>query len=914
MGEYTVKINNTVVPFTRIWFEKRHPSKDPDTFSIDIDYDAVVNPFDVVRIYNDDTLEFYGFVEKIEQTWSEDGRSKRISGRCRKVILWKKFIERFERAKLNGFFGAVNPSKLVHFLLYSPKSDDPATSSVFHRIGYGIDLYSASFSANRTNPKTHPSYVKLRQSGFAWRLGFKTGWVVIRPNEFTWDTAEWDTYGTEPWINTDDGDDSYIEEDTIGHQMIKFKFENVSGWRSGTAVTAAYLMVKMKKTGSQDYAGVKIYISTDGGQTWKTYYYLSTDSTEYVTDSDEISDSITTLEELNNLAIKIEYVTGDGIRITEVKVSAYLVETEYQRTGDYFKIDLGSVKSNVYAILIECRKNVEYYARNYKILTSTDGTNWTLQASKSDNQCRDILEVWEPTDVRYIKIEITADADYRWEISQIFIWQAEDSEYRVIGNNKDQIANIFIEDYNSPINPVSFSFMRLSEALGRILDLTHENYIPWEWWIPHKEEAEFHVASRKGSDKSSSVIFEKGKHFESLTYTKIIRDTFQRVRVVGKAEGRKQETTAMSEWKMDTNAVSEVGTAYEKVFSRRSIDNKDAANTYAEVLLKENAYPIEEITFTLGYDEFEGQYDVGDDVKVVDEEMGINGSYRIHRIEKEIRGEEETVTITLSTKWKDIADEWAEIRRELREAELAGTTIADWVGEGSQQSKLDAEELTDIWSVTAKNDEKTAPKDENDPSWSKLQEQSGNELLCNDDWFVVKGHKVAGMQSTYYVWINEPTIPFNANPKFVMEIKIPNEESDTNNPTTWNAGDYIYLRMYGNDKGFGFYIEKETFEGHPYCLRVILTDAGGPQSVAIMGLDENVKYRLEADVDWEARIVKFKVDNELKAILAFDDDENGENTGMYPLYISFTNTQPDPVEYYPQIYIYRYKSQWVWTK
>jgi len=1134
MGEYSVKIENTTIPYKRIWFEKNHPNEDPDTFSLTIDASIAVNSFDVVKIYNGDTLEFYGFVEKIEEEWNEDGHFKRVSGRCRKVIFWKKFIERFERAKLNGFFGAVNPSKLIWFLLFSPISDDPTTSSPFHRLGYGIDLYEAKCSAIRTVATTHPNYVKIRQSGFAWQLGFRHDDETLMPDSFVADDEGWGTVGTSPWINSNDDDTSYIEfdkafqtnldnlngltgdteetnyeisnvqsyesgnslhcwrtsdvtggyvirtltqdakelridfyvylpdylnynvgeqihlleiwgtggvlarigvervsggweyfrgymkwnngydeyiEETLnetmpyhqwlhlqvkikidssngyfifiddeGHEfsvtgldnddrglidfykfgaafanevydankdydvyidqvfsehldkhfMSYFTIQDPSGWReNGTSILSCTLYVYGKFVQGGDKGGnavsIRVYISTDGGATFPNYVELSwtSDETSYTAKQADIGSIIDSLSKLQNVCLKFEFY-GKGYdgseadirpRISYAYIYAVLEETPYQRTGDWFKIDLGSIKSNVYAILIECRKNTELYPRNYAIDISTDDTVWITKATKSNNTCRDILEVWEPTDVRYIRIRITADADYGWEISQIFVWQAGDTNYRVVGYGEDQIPyeNIHIDDFGQSINPISFSFMRLSEAISKILKLAHESYVPWEWWIPHQETPELYVKSRRGSDKSSTVIFEGGKHFKNLIYTKIIRDTIQRVRVIGKSEGRKQETTAISDWKVDSAAISQIGTFYEKIISNRSVDNKEAANTFANVFLKENAYPIEEITFTLGYDEFEGQYDVGDDVKVIDSRIGLNGTYRIHRIEKEITGDKVTITITLSNRWKDIADEWAEIRRELREAQLAGTITADWFGEGSQQNKIDAEQITDIWSVTAKNDEKTAPKDETDPTWTTLQQENGNELLCNDDWFVVKGHKVANMSNDYYVYINEPNIiPFDKNPKFVMEIKIPNDGTDLNNPTTWRVDDEVWIRMFNHvDKGFGFSILRTSGS---YELYAVLNDAGGFQKVRLQYLEENIKYRIEAEVDWDAKVIKYKVDNELKGILAFDDSETGSGTNMYPLHIIFHNSQPDPISYYPQIYIYRYKSQWVWTK
>jgi hypothetical protein len=78
--------------YMNIHYTKSHPNQDPDTFEITVDPDvgSLINYFDSVKITKYDITEFYGFVEEITPTVGEDGLEYRLTGRCWKLIIWKK--------------------------------------------------------------------------------------------------------------------------------------------------------------------------------------------------------------------------------------------------------------------------------------------------------------------------------------------------------------------------------------------------------------------------------------------------------------------------------------------------------------------------------------------------------------------------------------------------------------------------------------------------------------------------------------------------------------------------------------------------------------------------------------------------------------------------------------------------------
>ena len=159
---------------------------------------------------------------------------------------------------------------------------------------------------------------------------------------------------------------------------------------------------------------------------------------------------LTSIAKVNNAKIYFKTVY---IAPTVDVIYAYLM-VEYsttddpvigQQTDDYFIVDMASVYDDVTAILIECRNNPVMYARNYKIQYAiiSDCCNeaeqesfwndFTPAVAIFNNEARDILHSWEPEDdVHCIRIKLTMSDNNAWEISQIYVWQADEYKYRLM--------------------------------------------------------------------------------------------------------------------------------------------------------------------------------------------------------------------------------------------------------------------------------------------------------------------------------------------------------------------------------------------------------------------------------------------------------------------------------------------------
>lgn len=1123
---YSVTIDGTTTNFSGLKFKKEHPNDEPDELEeITVPATTTVSQNSIIIVYKNSTILWKGKIRKVKKFWNKEGRWKKLTGKSMKIMIWKKFLERFERGDIDGFFGSVNPTRLARFLLRCPVSDSPTTSA-FQRLGYGLDPTNWTPTAISKTDLTHESWVKLRQLGFAWQLasynytgnryvdGYtqenmdiggvtrKREWMhssdtLTNVNEnklidaFTTDDMDWTGVNTSPWLHDDDEVNyiSQIAADSSNGTVASFwryqifgydamdldrattavylkakLYDGVSGhatsvnldvylwseqlqiwWKAGTMVvtdtswqtesflisgilsqygdydqiknlrmkiifashvgggdgkggvnvTYSYLHVEgvgfdwndtasllgddddltyvearrnerfdsywdfddvdnptdtggnsrdwrshvigtaeLKLYGKNVHYGgsgyevdCQVYVKLSAGGSWTSIGTVSWGATEtsFATKTLNLLTTFPniTITELNYLKMRLRCTLNQSggdvsyMRIARSWLNLEITESSYQRDGDWFKVDLGTTKSNVMGILVECRNNSNLYARNFNIQTSVNGTDWTTQVTRSNNAIRDILESWTPCSARYVKIEITTDDDSGWEISQIFVW-CSDGTYYI---QDITISEGNFEDYGSAIEAISFGLIRTSDALGQICQSANDSYTPWEWWVDYDVNNTFHLGTRRGSDKSGSVIFVRGTHFDSCEVEETCEGTEQRVRVIGRGEGKDQEEL-ISDWQVNSTGLSEIGGTkefHEKIISDKTVGNKDQADVLANV--HQTLYGLKRVSITvdISNDEFEGQYEVGDDVWITDSLNSLDAKYRVVSIEREISGSEGDVTnrtaLVLSNCWYDIADMWAEIKRQLRDVGLTGTIVSDWRAEGANQTKISADKVEDLWSHNAKNDTQSAPADENDDRWSQSGRSSYNQdFECSENYFKITGSKHAGFTETHTEYINEPSIvAFDDSPKFLCEFKIIVAGSDPAGATQWATGDYLYIRMFsGSALGFGFRIIK-TASG--YELYAFLRDSDPPERIVkIQDVDYNVVYRIEAAVDWDAKIVKYSVDDVLKGVFAFGATEGGSGSNLYPLYLTFVTSNPNPVTTWAWAYIYRYKSEWEWTK
>jgi len=438
---------------------KSHPNSDPDTFELRLvpECGETVNFFDTVTIKKNGVTEFVGFVEEITPEVGEDGLEYLISGRCWKLMVWKKWNERYQESREvgpedtegnieSGFFGAVKPEELVKFIMRCPISEHPK-DYIRHKIGWGIASDYWDCCANVTADCYYPEWVALRYIGLAWRgrSGVETFYNDILPvNNFDSTFTDWDEYGVSPYLNVD-STAGRIHGFYHGWTEGDFDFQDLSAGRE--IIYDVYLYVKScgyAKTLVKLYDGISWYnigdlqITFAGGYEYKRF---------------NVTSCLNTVTKVNNAKMRFE-ITGGVEHDPRKIIYAYLsirssAETSepYQMTDDWFIVDMGKPFDNVTAMLIECRNNPITYARNYKIqyanLSNCCNTNnpplesewndFTPAVNVTNNQARDILHSWEPKDdVRCIRIKLTMSDCNAWEISQIYIWEADEHKYRLM--------------------------------------------------------------------------------------------------------------------------------------------------------------------------------------------------------------------------------------------------------------------------------------------------------------------------------------------------------------------------------------------------------------------------------------------------------------------------------------------------
>lgn len=175
---HVIEIRGNEKHFIRLHYIKNHPSPNPDTFDIRMTEEDAdeINYWDAIDIRKDGVTEFYGFVEEKTPTVGEDGLEYVLTGRCWKVVPWKKQTERFTDTRdigpvgESGFFGKVYPRELLMFFLRCPISIHPA-GKIRHKIGWGIPSDAWVASAFRTNSGFYPAWAICRHVGFAWQNG-----------------------------------------------------------------------------------------------------------------------------------------------------------------------------------------------------------------------------------------------------------------------------------------------------------------------------------------------------------------------------------------------------------------------------------------------------------------------------------------------------------------------------------------------------------------------------------------------------------------------------------------------------------------------------------------------------------------------------------------------------------------------
>ena len=471
MGIITLEIGTPPVEkyFINLHYTKNHPSPDPDTFDLILTPEEVsgIDYFDKVVVKKDGVTEYVGFVEEITPEIGEEGLEYSITGRCHKLILWKKWTERYQESRNvgpedtegeleGGFFGQVYPHELIKFILRCPISEHPK-GRIRQKIGWGISSDQWDCCASSTAECYYPEWVMLRYSGLAWRnrgLRDETTVFTLKVNDWVNEIDEWKREGVDPYLNAEDA--SYIHYGTdLPYNAIEkyFKFEHLDPNVVAT-IDDIYLFIRWFAEAKEAevyiylYDGVKYtnlgkFPALGASPGWWSSY-------PRITTKIRVHEILDTVDKVNNARIYFQKANNlyQGIDYVYLSASCTLVgDPANQRKDDWFVVDLGISWNDVTAALIECRTSLALYARNYKIEWSNvsnacennygaDDSKWNdfnPPVNVINNTARDILHSWIPEDdVRCLRIQITASADQAWEISQIYIWQSDVYPYRVL--------------------------------------------------------------------------------------------------------------------------------------------------------------------------------------------------------------------------------------------------------------------------------------------------------------------------------------------------------------------------------------------------------------------------------------------------------------------------------------------------
>ncbi|MHA1267891.1 MAG: hypothetical protein ACTSRS_21865, partial [Candidatus Helarchaeota archaeon] len=496
--------------------------------------------------------------------------------------------------------------------------------------------------------------------------------------------------------------------------------------------------------------------------------------------------------------------------------------------------------------------------------------------SVSNNTFRDIIHSWEPQEISNIKIKITAPAPHSWAISQIYVYKAEDENYRVYNPSASYPAikafSSSIQKYE--IGPLNIKRSRLIDAVDFIVSHMHEDYVPYEWWLLFDDNNTFKLEKQKGSDKSSSIQFEVGKQLQSTNITKTIDDSAQRIRVVGRAEGKRQEKIS-SDWKTDATAISQAGTFIEDIISEKSIADKTEADLLAQIYLKQKASPQREIVCKVQNDTFSPMsYDVGDIIYLKDTIHNYENEARIYNLRKTIGRGGLTIVMSLDSQSKDLRDSLKDLYDRLKALEITPATSNDWADEGVEAEKIDTEQLTSIFSATASNDEFDTSAGKDDPKWVYSGHSAyGCKWEKSENVIAIYGPD-SGNQTYYYDvrmkyhrvsasdYLQEELIcKMSEEPKMVFTFGAFKKTGD--NPFSWREGDTLTIGFDRNGYGYWFKIVKQAgdvlnvygcwkepngSEGSKFIRTIMMHETG-----------DSYKYRFELIIDYQRKWAIFDV-------------------------------------------------------
>jgi len=559
-------------------------------------------------------------------------------------------------------------------------------------------------------------------------------------------------------------------------------------------------------------------------------------------------------------------------------------------------------------------------------------------ASVTNNIFRDCINSWQPQPLTNIKIKITAnDATRSWAITQIYIYYAPVLKYRVyldgltppespppyLGGPYIK-ALLFDSSYATPIGPLNIAMERLIDSINSIVSKCHNAYNPYRWWIEYDDDNTFHFKDRKGDDLPA-IVFEKGVNLGGVTRTKSIESTVQRVKIIGRGEGKRQEEVS-SDWTEDTDAMDEIRGFYEDVETQKVQANKILLDLAAQIKLKKDSGIEDQSVVKVNKDNNESMdYDVGDSVTITDILTGLSGLKTIYNITKDIDEDGEQITLVVGKAWKTQENEWADIYRRLKELGIVGTVADDWSGQATDKSAVDVTKVSDTWEQSASHDDIEIGDDITDPVWFKNPEDLTGKIEITSDKMGLYGPSSGSGVQTYEIEMRwdkkvstvfpdglqiEFNIPLTREPKLVCEGYCYQVESgDTK---YWKEGDYVVFGLYNLQTTVGF-LFKIVKGASAFTVYARYKTGGIWIDVPIRIISSNRKYRFEMYYDKKSHAFYwnvYDVENELEPDPISYVIINPENVEVKPIYAKIVADHNDELTLWARFYIFRLRTEW----
>lgn len=577
----------------------------------------------------------------------------------------------------------------------------------------------------------------------------------------------------------------------------------------------------------------------------------------------------------------------------------------------------------------------------------------TTLVTVTSNTYRDIIHSWTPQSMNHLRIKITSqDASHSWGISQVYVYKAESCDYRVYkeaGCTPTYAADQYISAlsfdsaYTTALGPLNLPRGRLIDVINTIVEQCHSAHVPYEWWLALDANNTFHFKDQKGG--SPAVSFVTGTNLGRVARTKEVSDTVQRVRIIGRGEGKRQEDVS-SDWVEDVTAMGIVNSFYEDIVSKKSMVDKTMSELVAEIHLNEEGGPKDQPIITVNNDSYASMaYTTGDEVTVTDSLTGTSGLHRIYNITKEVTGDGEVVVIVVDTPERDDADEWAELYRRLKELEIGGVTAADWTGEADKEDKISQDVITTSFEKSAKNDEDNTKRDIKDPSWymepnpsgytapndafnagpqargtpAQYSYANGRGWVHTNEWMKILGPDAGNAVQTLLIELRgesgeEIDVYMRLNPKLVFEMKI---YEDTGTPVQWYNGDYFDVGLANGATDKGYFFRVKASGGAVFKIYACWNETGTPadtQERLIRTITRNIKYRLEIITEDNNRLVIFNVydiDQQQKyppSVVRTNMDRNMLVRPLY-MYLSANDDNSNP-NVRAVVYVYKFRTEW----